>query len=57
MSECTGCGKPIEGDFELRLTEIYKCGTVWTYKFHGWECLTEFLIDREMVRAELISCA
>jgi len=51
-----GCGKPIVNDYKLTVYEIFKDKRAAILKFHGWECLAEFMIDRGMVAAEVVPC-
>lgn len=49
MVKCYGCGREIEGDY-MELVEVYKDERVGVSPFHGYRCLSEFLLDRSHFR-------
>lgn len=56
MTDCNGCGRPIEGDYGLTISEMIDGEIVWAYEFHGWKCLIRRLIERRMIEVELRPC-
>jgi len=48
MVNCSNCGKPVDEENMIELNECFGAAQ-WGFKFHGWRCLADFMLHRQMI--------